>query len=251
MPTTVDLQQDGPVAVVTLSRPDKHNALNREMSQQLSVALDRLEKDESVRVVIITGSGDKAFCAGADMGEVLERTVQPEDGGQDPTDAIRRLMAFTKPVIAAINGYAFGAGALLAIACDIRLAADTASFRFPGAAYGLVVGASQLPRIVGVPKAKEIIFTARVVDAQEAFSIGLVNHVVPLAELIEAARRMAQSIAENSLGALRSSKQVIDAVTDAGAAAALEREANRQLRASPEHQQRFGQAAARVLRPGE
>ena len=93
--------------------------------------------------------------------------------------AVVRVARFAKPLIAAVNGYAFGGGAVLAVSCDIRIASERASFRFPGASYGLVVGGSQLPRIVGAPKAKELIFTARTVDAQEAERIGLVNHVVP------------------------------------------------------------------------
>ena len=180
--------RDG-VAFLRMQRPEKHNAFNRELSVAVSAAVDVAEADDDVRAVVVTGVG-KAFCAGADMNEAL---ASFDNGGRGDVmaQAVVRVARMTKPVIAAINGYAFGGGAALACACDIRLASERASFRFPGAEYGLVVGGSQLPRIVGAPMAKELIFTARVVEADEALRIGLVNHVHPHDGLEDAAWDMA------------------------------------------------------------
>ena len=160
-----------------------------------------------------------------------------------------RVAGFSKPIIAAVNGYAFGGGAALAVACDIRLASERASFRFPGASYGLVVGGSQLPRIVGASKAKELIFTARVVEAEEAERIGLVDKLVPHETLDGAAWEMAREIAQHSPDALRWSKAVIDAATIVEKGVQLEAEANRALRGADDHVSRFRSATERVV-PG-
>src|SRR3990170_7619395 len=202
--------RDG-VAFLRMNRPDKHNAFNRDLSRAVSNAIDELDADDNVRVVVLTGAG-KAFCAGADMTEAL---ASFDSGGRGDVmaQAVVRVARCPKPVIGAVNGYAFGGGAALACVCDIRLASERASFRFPGASYGLVVGGSQLPRIVGAPLAKELIFTARVVDADEALRIGLVNHVVPHGDLDETAWDLALQIAKQSPDAVRWSKAVIDAAT--------------------------------------
>jgi enoyl-CoA hydratase len=203
-----------------------------------------MESDESVRVIVVTGSGEKAFCAGADMAEALSAA----SGGrrEGPALACQRLLLTRKPVIGAINGYAYGGGALLAINCDIRMASENARFRFVGAGYGLVVGASQLPRLVGAPMAKELIFTARTVDADEALRIGLVNHVVPLERLEEDVMEMAGAIASNAPEAVMASKEVINIATANKDAARRELEHNLELRQSEEHRERFGEAARRV-----
>jgi len=160
-----------------------------------------------------------------------------------------RLVRVAKPLIAAVNGYAYGGGAVFAINCDIRIASEHARFRFVGASYGLSVGASQLPRLVGGPIAKELIFTARTVDAEEALRIGLVNQVEPLARLEDAVLEMAGAIAQNSPEAIRASKEVIDIATANKDAARRELEHNLKLRGSEEHRERFRQAAERVLGP--
>ena len=245
-PTGVCLcERHGPVALLRLNRPDKHNAINRDLSQALLVCLDTLAADDEVRALIITGAGDRAFCAGADMTEaVLAREIGgPGDG---TVDVVLRLAPYPKPTIAAINGYAYGGGAVLAITCDLRLAAHTARFLFPGATYGLVIGGSQLPRIVGPARAKDLIFTARVVEAPEALRLGLVNEVVALPDLEERALELAGRIAEHSPEAVRASKEVIDAALPLAEAAQRELEANRRLRSSEEHRRRFRAAAERV-----
>ncbi|HEU4760206.1 MAG TPA: enoyl-CoA hydratase/isomerase family protein [Dehalococcoidia bacterium] len=243
--THLIVERQGPIATVRLNRPEKHNALNAALSFELIHCLDALEADDSVRVIVLTGSGDKAFCAGADMAEAVADT---QNGGYvgAPAQATVRLLRVRKPVIAAVNGYAYGGGAVLAINCDIRIASDSARFRFVGASYGLVVGASQLPRIVGAPLAKELIFTARTIDAAEALRIGLANHVVPLEGLETTVLDMARAIAENSPTAVRASKEVIDIVTANKDAARRELAHNTELRQSQEHRDRFRAAAERV-----
>ena len=233
------------IAIVRLNRPEKHNALNAQISAELIDCLDALEADDAVRVIVLTGCGDKAFCAGADMAEAMaDRTNGGYVGA--PAQAAVRLLRVRKPVIAAVNGYAYGGGAVLATNCDIRIAAENARFRFVGASYGLVVGASQLPRIVGAPVAKELIFTARTIDAAEALRIGLANHVVPLEELEATVLEMARAIAENSPSSVMASKEVIDIATSNKDAAKRELEHNLELRQSQEHKDRFRAAAQRV-----
>ncbi|MFB3092978.1 MAG: enoyl-CoA hydratase/isomerase family protein, partial [Dehalococcoidia bacterium] len=202
------------VATIRLNRPEKHNALNTRLSHELIDALDKLEADDGVNVLVLTGAGEKAFCAGADMAEAIgpDSSGNASDGGAPgpPAEAVARVLRTRKPIIAAVNGYAYGGGAALAINCDIRVASDSARFRFIGASYGLVVGAFQLPRIVGAPLAKELIFTARTIDAQEALRIGLVNQLVPLEQLESTVAEMAAAIAANSRAAVMESKRVID-----------------------------------------
>jgi enoyl-CoA hydratase len=232
------------VEFVRMNRPDKRNAFNRELSLGVVALFDELGEDDNVRCVVLTGV-DGAFSAGADMTEALA-SVEAGRRGDQAAQAIARVARFAKPVVGAINGYAFGGGAVLALACDIRLASDRASFRFPGAQYGLVVGGSQLPRVVGPAKAKELIFTARTVEADEAERIGLVNRVVPHDELEGAAWEMALQIAAHSPAAVRWSKAVIDAATIVEQGIASEIEANRALRGSDDHVARFRAATERV-----
>ncbi|MEX0785303.1 MAG: enoyl-CoA hydratase/isomerase family protein [Dehalococcoidia bacterium] len=239
--------RDG-VAFLRMNRPEKHNAFHHELSLAVAAQMDDLEQDAGIAVVVLTGSG-KAFSAGADMTEALA-SVESGGRGDGMAQAVVRVGAFSKPIIAAINGYAFGGGAALALACDIRIASERASFRFPGASYGLVVGGSQLPRIVGPSKAKELIFTARVVEAGEAERMGLIDRLVPHGELDATAWEMAREIAQHSPAALRWSKAVIDAATTVEKGIQLEVEANRELRGSDDHVSRFRSATERVA-PGE
>jgi enoyl-CoA hydratase/carnithine racemase len=235
--------RDG-VALLRMNRTEKHNAFNRDLSLAVREAIDAAEADDDARAIVLTGAG-RAFCAGADMTEAL---ASMDAGGRSDVmaQAVVRVARVAKPVIGAVNGYAFGGGAALACACDIRIASERASFRFPGASYGLVVSASQLPRIVGIPKAKELIFTARVVEAAEAERIGLVNQLVPHDELDAAAWELARQIAEQSPPAVRWSKAVIDAASTVEKGIELEIEANRKLRGSPDHMSRFREATQRV-----
>lgn len=248
---TVLCERLGAVAIVRLNRPDKLNAINRELSEALAETMQTLEEDESVLVTVLTGNG-RAFCAGADMKERAEALGPGAAAGQAATlNGVAAVAQAAKPVIAAINGHAFGGGAHLAVCCDIRLAAPEATFRFVGASYGLVVGGTPLARIVGPALAKELLFTARVIDAEEAERIGLVNHVLPSAGLLEAAVAMAKEIAANSPAAVRWAKRVVDAATIIEKGLEVEAAADRELRASAEHAARFREAAQRVVGGGQ
>jgi len=255
--TALILEYHGPTAVVRLNRVEKHNAISRVMAEELVRCLEALDANPDVRVIILTGAGDKAFCAGADMAEAALGRYEggeapPIEGGRDwAAQAAVRLMRASKPVIAAVNGYAYGGGAIFAACCDIRVCSDTSRFRFVGATYGLAVGASVLPRIVGGPMAKELIFTARRVDAGEALRIGLANHVVPLADLERAVLEIAEQIAANSPKAITASKEIIDIATSSTDAARREAEHNAALRQGDDHRVRFRAAAERVVRPSD
>ena len=209
----VDVEVDDGVAVVTMNRPQALNAFNSEQLELLGAAFHDLSQDRSVRVVILTGAGDRAFAAGADIKEMVDLT--PAGGlafgrkGQALTSAVERL---PQPVIAAVNGYAFGGGCELAIACDIRLASENARFAQPEVGLGIPPGwggTQRLPRLIGPGLAAEMIYTGRQVQADEAHRIGLVNAVHPLDRLMSAAREMAADIASKSPSALRASKSLI------------------------------------------
>lgn len=243
------VEREGHVGLVRMNRPDKHNAFNRELSTAVAEALDALDADDGIHAAMLIGTGS-AFSAGADMNEAVA-AIDGTGRSEGMAGAIARVAAFRKPLIAAVNGVCYGGGALLAITCDIRIASDIAAFRFPGAAYGLVVGGSQLPRVIGAPLAKELLFTGKVVRADEALRIGLVNHVVPHAEIEATAMAMAQEIAANSPQALIATKEVVDRASEIDDGVRVEAEWNRQLRASPEHHERFRAAAQRVARRGE
>ena len=252
-------ERKGHVLLLTMNRPERHHALNRALTSRLAQAMEEAEQDGEVRVVILTGSGTKAFCAGADMLEVsgVEREPAREsarESAREPAndrrisavDAIGKFSNTPLPVIAAINGYCYGGGARLAVACDIRLASDTATFRLPGAEYGLVVAAATLPRLVGSSKAKELIFTARRFGAADALDWGLLSAVHAPGDLLAAAWSLAEEIAANSVAAVRESKRVIDAATLSAAADEMENAVNRELRGSPEQLERFRSATRKV-----
>jgi enoyl-CoA hydratase len=221
----VDVEIDEGIAVVTMNRPQALNAFNTEQLDLLGVAFHAFSQDRSVRVVILTGAGDRAFAAGADIKEMVDLT--PADGlvfgrkGQSLTRAVELL---PQPVIAAVNGYAFGGGCELAIACDIRLASENARFAQPEVSLGIPPGwggTQRLPRLVGPGLAAEMIYTGRQVHAEEAHRIGLVNAVYPLDQLMSAAREMAAQIARNSPAAVRASKNLIGLVFTGDQAAGL------------------------------
>jgi enoyl-CoA hydratase len=221
----VDVEIDEGIAVITMNRPQALNAFNTEQLDLLGTAFHALGRDRAVRVVILTGAGDRAFAAGADIKEMVHLT--PAEGlafgrkGQALTSAIERL---PQPVIAAVNGYAFGGGCELAIACDIRLAAENARFAQPEVGLGIPPGwggTQRLPRLVGPGFAAEMIYTGRQVDAEEASRFGLVNAVHPLDQLMTAAREMAARIARNSPAAVRAAKNLIGLVSTGDQAAGL------------------------------
>jgi enoyl-CoA hydratase len=194
------------IAVLSVNRPDKLNALNEQTIRELGEAFDEITRRDDVGGVILTGTGEKAFVAGADIAELA--TMGPVDGidvsrlGQQ---VFRRIELSRKPVIAAVNGFALGGGCELALACHLRIASENAQFGLPEVKLGIIPGYGgtlRLPRIVGKGRALELMLTAQFIKADEAYRIGLANRVVPLAELMDTARKTMQTILANGPVAL-------------------------------------------------
>ena len=208
------LEKEEHLAIVTINRPKALNALNSDTLKDLDVVLDDLEKDSNIYSVILTGAGEKAFVAGADISEMKD--LSEEEGknfGLLGNKVFRRLEKLDKPVIAAISGFALGGGCELAMACDIRIASEKAKFAQPEAGLGITPGfggTQRLPRLVGEGKAKELIYTCAMVKADEALRIGLVNKVVPLENLMEEAKAMANAIIANAPIAVKLCKDAIN-----------------------------------------
>jgi enoyl-CoA hydratase/carnithine racemase len=214
---TVTVEVADGLAVVTIRRPEVHNALSAQVLADLGSALAALRDDEEVGVVVFTGAGDRAFAAGADIGEVRDYTLQTGLDAQ-----IQRLFdeveAFPKPTVAAVNGVALGGGCELAMACDIRIAAETARFGLPETALAVLPGAGgtqRLARLVGTGRAVEMILTGRTVDAEEARQMGLVTAVVPGPQLMAEVRRVADLVLAKGPLAVRLAKLVIRTGMDA------------------------------------
>jgi enoyl-CoA hydratase len=207
------VERDDAVLVMTINRPKVLNALNAGTLAELGEVIAGAQADDAVRAIVLTGAGEKAFVAGADINELAVQT--PVGGreharrGQALLDRIERL---GKPVIAAVNGFALGGGCELAMACTRRLAADTARFGQPEINLGLIpgyAGSQRLPRLVGAGRALEMLLTGNPIDAEEAYRIGLVNRVVPAAQLMDEARALARTLAAKAPVALR---YILDAV---------------------------------------
>lgn len=202
-------RQEG-VGIITLNRPERLNALNLTLTRELDKALTRLEHDEEVKTIIVTGAGDKAFSAGADIHEMNQLSeVQLKERNSRSADWTWHLATCRKPTIGAINGLAYGGGALMSSIFDIRLGCERTSFRFLAAAYGRVNSTWTLPLIIGWPRAKELLFTGRVVEAEEALRIGLLNKLVPSSELMKAAVEIGQTIAANDAMAVQAIKEIL------------------------------------------
>src|SRR6266566_9181890 len=204
--------QDG-VALITLDRPDVLNAMNTQMRTELFEIFTRLRMDESVKVVVVTGAGDKAFSAGADIREFLEPPVPTQfREARRRVDFRREMERCPQPIIAAIRGYAFGGGLEMALACDIRVAAEDAQLGLTEINLAIIPGGGgtqRLPRLVGRGKALEMIMTGMRIPAAEALRIGLVERVVPVAELHAAAQALARQIADKAPIALRYAKESV------------------------------------------
>lgn len=208
------------VATLTLNRPDVMNAINQRLKDELAQALDAVEADAAARVLLITGAGRdgtaQAFCAGADIKERAGSAPTPAEFvfRQQATHRLfNRIAEFSKPVIAAINGVAYGGGAEIALCADLRVMSDGASFGLTEVNLGVIPaggGTQRLPRLVGAAKAKELIFTGARLKAEEALALGLVNRVAPAADLARAARDLALLIAAKPPLAVRLAKQAID-----------------------------------------
>ena len=206
-------EQNGAVGTITISREKALNALNSTVLKELDATLDAVNLDE-VRCLILTGAGEKSFVAGADIGEMSTLTkAEGEAFGKIGNDVFRKLETFPIPVIAAINGFALGGGCEISMSCDIRICSDNALFGQPEVGLGITPGfggTQRLARIVGVGKAKEMIYGARNIKADEAYRIGLVNSVYTLEELMPAAQKLAAGIAKNAPIAVRNCKKAIN-----------------------------------------
>jgi enoyl-CoA hydratase len=214
MSNFVAIENDGPIRVLTVNRPEKLNALNTAVMEELSAAVDAAARDSALRCVIVTGAGEKAFIAGADIGELASLTpLAGRDHAGRGQDVLNRLSGLPIPTIAAMNGFAYGGGLELALACTLRVASENAKMGLPETSLGILPGyggTQRLARLVGSAKALELILTSeKGVTAAEAHRIGLVNRVVPAGQALAAAKELAGKIVANGPIACRAA---LDAV---------------------------------------
>jgi enoyl-CoA hydratase/carnithine racemase len=202
------------IATLTLNRPEALNAISRQLAAELLATCDSLTRREDVRAVIVTGAGERAFCAGADLKE--RRMLAPDERAAHTMAieaAAEALAALPMPTIAAVRGFALAGGAELAIACDLRVAAENAIFGFPEVKIGIFPGAGgalRLPRIVGIGAARDLLFTGRRIAAEDAVRLGLVDRLAPAGSVVEAAAELAASIAANAPLAVRAVKRALE-----------------------------------------
>ena len=224
------LEVENGIALLTINRPKALNALNSETLSELNTCLAELECNEDVKVVILTGSGPKSFVAGADISEMVNAT--PAEGrkmGLLAREAFGRLENMPQVTIAAVNGFALGGGCEISMACGIRVASENAKFGQPECGLGILPGfggTQRLARLVGKGRAKELIFTCDMITAEEAYRIGLANHVVPQEELIDYCKAMAGRIMKNGPFAVALAKQAINTGMDTDLDSGLKLEAN-------------------------
>jgi len=209
---TLLLERRDRVAIITINRPDKRNALNIKTREEGAAVMEELRADDSVGVVVITGAGDKAFIAGADIAEFAGRTALTQRAVMVSRSLFNAIDTFPKPIIAMVNGYCLGGGCEVALACDIRIASENASFGQPEINLGIIPGGGgtqRLTRLVGEGKAMEMILTGEIIDARTAFAIGLVNHVVPLDQLETKTMEIANRIADKGPIAVSLAKEAV------------------------------------------
>lgn len=200
------------VGIITLNRPDKLNAMNRQLSAELHDAVQRMETDDAVGCIVMTGAGDRAFSAGGDIHEQLADDARFSEAELATMRSGRRsydIAACRKPTIGMMNGLAYGGAAVLASSLDMRVGCEASRFRFLAAAYGRINSTWTLPNQVGWPMAKELLFTARIVEAEEAYRIGLLNHLVPRHQLRSKTMELARMIASNHRGAVMGVKALL------------------------------------------
>ncbi len=224
------LEVENEIAVLTISRPKALNALNSETLNELNEVLTDIEKRDDIKVVILTGDGEKSFVAGADIAEMVNFTAaEARAFGMRASEPFFKLMNMRQVTIAAVNGFALGGGCEISMACDIRIASDNARFGQPETGLGIIPGfggTQRLARLVGMGRAKELIFTCDTIKADEAYRIGLVNKVVPQAELMDTAKKMAAKIASKGSYANAIAKAAINNGYDMDIKNAVEMEAN-------------------------
>ncbi len=203
-------QADG-VAIITLNRPQVLNALSMPLTLELDEAITRCEEDDDVKAVLVTGAGEKAFSAGADIHEMAELSQEEiERRGKQRSEATWHMATCRKPVIGVLNGLAYGGGALLASTFDMRIGCERTRFRFLAATYGRINSTWTLSALIGIPMAKELLYTGRVVEAQEAKDIGLLNRLVPSSQLLSIAHDLAKAIAQNTPAMVQGIKELLN-----------------------------------------
>ena len=209
----IKYEEDGMVGLLTINRPRALNALNSKVFDELDKTLDAIDTNK-VRALILTGAGEKSFVAGADIGEMSSLTKKEGEAfGKKGNDVFRKLETFPIPVIAAVNGFALGGGCEISMSCDIRICSDNAIFGQPEVGLGITPGfggTQRLARLVGPGMAKQMIYTARNIKADEALRIGLVNAVYPQSELLNEAKKLAETIARQAPIAVRNCKKAIN-----------------------------------------
>lgn len=209
---TITLERRGRLALLTINRPDKLNALNSKVHEEGVAILDELRRDDSVRVLVITGAGEKSFVAGADISEFEGKTPVTQRDSFHERSLFNSIDAFPKPVIAMVNGFCLGGGNELAMACDIRMASQNARFSQPEINLGIMCGGGgtqRLPRLVGEGRAMEMALTGDMIDAATAERFGLVNHVFPADQLEAETMKLAEKIADKAPIALQLSKEAV------------------------------------------
>ena len=202
------------VAIITLNRPEVLNAMNRKLTSELQDAVQQASDDDEIGCIVITGSGNRAFTAGGDIHEQRENDVRFSQEELDASSAKRsrgsyEVSASVTPTIGMMNGLAYGGGAVLASSLDMRIGCENTKFRFLAAAYGRINSTWTLPNQVGWPMAKELLFSARVVEAEEAYRIGLLNHLVPSDQLRAKTMELATMIAKNHRGSVKGIKEIL------------------------------------------
>ena len=220
---TLIYRKEDNIGLLTINRPEKMNAISAGLTAELAHLLNEIEEDDELRVLIVTGEGEKAFVAGADIEELVDRDARTGRSVTRERQALfARLESLSIPVIAAVNGYALGGGLELALACNIRICSENAQFGAPEVKLGIIPGdggTQRLPRLIGLGRAMEMILTGNFIDAGEAYRIGLVNKVVPSGELMDAATELARTIASRPPLAVMYAKEAINSSQEGGSEA--------------------------------
>ena len=208
------VEKEEGVAILTLNRPEKLNAMNRQLNRELQDAVRAMNEDDDIGCIAITGAGERAFSAGGDIHEQRERDREADQGAREDQDQRRsrgtyEISSSLKPVIGMMNGLAYGGAAVLSSSLDIRIGCERTSFRFLAAAYGRINSTWTLPNQVGWPIAKELLFTGRVVEAEEAYRIGLLNHLVPSEQLREKTLEIGAAISKNRRESVMGIKELL------------------------------------------
>lgn len=255
MYNTLIYEKKDDMGVLTVNRPDKLNALSNELTEELESFLDEAEKDADLRVLVITGAGEKAFVAGADINELVERdAIMGRDVSRFRQDLFSRIENLPIPVIAAVNGYALGGGLELALACNIRIASEKVQFGAPEVKLGIIPGdggTQRLPRLIGLGRAMELVLTGDFIDAAEAYRIGLVNRVVPHEELMENVMALAKKIASRPPLAVKYAKEAVNRSQEGDTASGYALESYLHALACTTEDKKEGVAAFLEKRKGE